>query len=443
MKYMFKFPDIGEGLEEGKIIEWYVDKGQSVSSGDPLVKMETDKVVTDIPSPKSGVISQRFGAVGETVHVGNALVEIDIEGVNGVAAVEAAAEVPAPPSAKVVEEKGFGVVGTIEVAGDGAYLPSSGEGLQTQAPVSHSDRARKVLATPVARAMAKDLGVDINLLSGSGPAGRVTKKDVEKAAHQSNPPAPSQATLAIPTGSGVRYEPLSMIRKTIAKNMTRSKQNAVHMSVMDEVEVTELVEARKRLKPSFEAMGLKLSYLPFIIKAVSLALREHPILNAELDLENERIIHKDHINIGIAVDTDDGLVVPVIRDADQLSIQELAARINDFSVRAPKRQLSLDELKGGTFSITSYGSIGGYFAVPVINYPQAAIFGIGRLTQKPVIKDGQIAIGNVLPISMSVDHRIVDGGEVARFLNLVLEYLKDPLLMLSVAPSDKGANHAV
>lgn len=443
MKYMFKFPDIGEGLEEGKIIEWYVEKGQSVSSGDPLVKMETDKVVTDIPSPKSGVISQRFGAVGETVHVGNALVEIDIEGVNGVAAVEAAAEVPAPPSAKVVEEKGFGVVGTIEVAGDGAYLPSSGEGLQTQAPVSHSDRARKVLATPVARAMAKDLGVDINLLSGSGPAGRVTKKDVEKAAHQSNPPAPSQATLAIPTGSGVRYEPLSMIRKTIAKNMTRSKQNAVHMSVMDEVEVTELVEARKRLKPSFEAMGLKLSYLPFIIKAVSLSLREHPILNAELDLENERIIHKDHINIGIAVDTDDGLVVPVIRDADQLSIQELTARINDFSVRAPKRQLSLDELKGGTFSITSYGSIGGYFAVPVINYPQAAIFGIGRLTQKPVIKDGQIAIGNVLPISMSVDHRIVDGGEVARFLNQVLEYLKDPLLMLSVAPSDKGANHAV
>jgi len=443
MKYMFKFPDIGEGLEEGKIIEWYVDKGQSVSSGDPLVKMETDKVVTDIPSPKSGVISQRFGAVGETVHVGNALVEIDIEGVNGVAAVEAAAEVPAPPSAKVVEEKGFGVVGTIEVAGDGAYLPSSGEGLQTQAPVSHSDRARKVLATPVARAMAKDLGVDINLLSGSGPAGRVTKKDVEKAAHQSNPPAPSQATLAIPTGSGVRYEPLSMIRKTIAKNMTRSKQNAVHMSVMDEVEASELVAARQRLKPRFEALGLKLSYLPFIIKAVSLALREHHILNAELDLENERIIHKDHINIGIAVDTDDGLVVPVIRDADQLSIQELAARINDFSVRAPKRQLSLDELKGGTFSITSYGSIGGYFAVPVINYPQAAIFGIGRLTQKPVIKDGQIAIGNVLPISMSVDHRIVDGGEVARFLNLVLEYLKDPLLMLSVAPSDKGANHAV
>ncbi|HPN40473.1 MAG TPA: dihydrolipoamide acetyltransferase family protein [Candidatus Cloacimonadota bacterium] len=459
MKYMFKFPDIGEGLEEGKIIEWYVEKGQSVSSGDPLVKMETDKVVTDIPSPKSGVISQRFGAVGETVHVGNALVEIDIEGVEGTAAIKAAAEVPAPPASKVVEEKGFGVVGTIEVAGDGAYLPSSGEGLEMQPSMQQADKPRKVLATPVARAMAKDLGVDINLVSGTGPAGRVTKKDVEKSAHGSAGlstgaseragfrSAPLMSSLANEDvnrpGSGLSYQPLSMIRKTIAKNMTRSKQNAVHMSVMDEVEASELVEARKRLKPRFEALGLKLSYLPFIIKAVSLALREHPILNAELDLENERIIHKDHINIGIAVDTDDGLVVPVIRDADQLSIQELAARINDFSVRAPKRQLSLDELKGGTFSITSYGSIGGYFAVPVINYPQAAIFGIGRLTQKPVIKDGQIAIGNVLPISMSVDHRIVDGGEVARFLNLVLEYLKDPLLMLSVAPSDKGANHAV
>jgi len=234
-----------------------------------------------------------------------------------------------------------------------------------------------------------------------------------------------------------------MIRKTIAKNMSRSKQNAAHMSVMDEVEVSELVNARQRLKPRFEAIGIKISYLPFIIKAVSMALKAHPVLNAELDLTNERIIYKDNINIGIAVDTDDGLVVPVINNADQLSIQELAVRINDFSARAPKRQLNLNELKGGSFSITSYGSIGGYFAVPVINYPQVAIFGIGRLTQKPVIKDGQIAIGNVLPISMSVDHRIVDGGEVARFLNLVLEYLKDPLMMLSVSPGDKGVNHAV
>jgi len=371
--------------------------------------------------------------------VGNALVEIDIKGVEAQAAVEAAAEAPAPPSEKVVEEKGFGVVGTIEVAGDGAYLPSSGEGMELVQKADVLSKSRKALATPVARAMAKDLGVDINAIPGSGPAGRVTKKDVEKAAHQQLPHPPSQATLSAQSGSGIRYEPLSTIRKTIAKNMSRSKQNAVHMSVMDEVEVTELVQARKRLKAHFEQMGVKLSYLPFIIKAISMALREHPVLNAELDLENDRIIYKDHINIGIAVDTDDGLVVPVIRDADLLSLKDLAARINDFSVRAPKRQLSLDDLKGGTFSITSYGSIGGYYAVPVINYPQVAIFGIGRITEKPVVKDGQIVIGNILPISMSVDHRIVDGGEVARFLNQVLDYLRDPLLMLSL--SNAGFNN--
>lgn len=440
MKYMFKFPDIGEGLEEGKIIEWYVEKGQSVNSGDPLVKMETDKVVTDIPSPKSGVISQRFGAVGEIVHVGNALVEIDIEGVEAAAAVSAAAEVPAPPTAKVVEEKGFGVVGTIEVAGDGAYLPSSGEGLETPQTAAVSSKPRKVLATPVARAMAKDLGVDINSVTGTGPANRVTKKDVEKAAHQpTSGPAVQTAGISMP-GDDYHYEPLSMIRKTIAKNMSRSKQNAAHMSVMDEVEVSELVAARARLKAHFEQKGLKLSYLPFVIKAVSLALKAHPVLNAELDLENDRIIYKNRINIGIAVDTDDGLVVPVIRNADSKSLEELAREVNDFAVRAPKRQLGLDEMKGGTFTITSYGSIGGYFAVPVINYPQAAILGIGRLTQKPVVKDGQIVVGNVLPISMSVDHRIVDGGEVARFLNLVLAYIQDPLLMLSLSNNNGPAN---
>lgn len=428
MKYIFKFPDIGEGLEEGKIIEWYVEKGQSIKSGDPLVKMETDKVVTDIPSPKQGIISQRFGAVGETVKVGNALVEIDIEGVHGDAAVQAASEQPAAPSAAEVEEKGFGVVGTIEVAGDGAYLPASGEGMQSM-ETPKTEKPKKALATPVARAMAKEMHLDINTIQGTGPAGRVTKKDVERARH-SQSVMPAQAALAV--SPGFHTEPMSTIRKTIAKNMIRSKQNAAHMSVMDEIDISELVAIRSRLKPEFENLGAKLSFLPFIIRAVGLALREHPVLNAELDMEAERIIYKDQINIGIAVDTDDGLVVPVIKDADKLSILELAKKVNDYAQRAPLRQLHLDEIKGGTFSITSYGSIGGYFAVPVINYPQVGIFGIGRITEKPIVKDGAIVIGQMLPISMSVDHRIVDGGEVTRFLNLVLKYLKDPVLMMSL-----------
>lgn len=433
MKYMFKFPDIGEGLEEGKIIEWYVEKGQSISAGDALVKMETDKVVTDIPSPKGGIISQRFGVVGETIKVGSALVEIDIPGVDGIEAqAEARTEVKAP-SAEVVEEKGFGVVGTIEVAGDGAYLPSSAEGREITS-ASTDDKPRKVLATPVARAMAKDRGIDINTVKGTGPAHRVMIKDIENYQPDIPPAKPVAASSHAAPSEAV---PLSMIRKTIAKNMMRSMQNAAHMSVMDEVEVTALVNARALLKDRLEKDGIHLSYLPFIIKAISLALKHHPILNAELDLEGERIIYKYYLNMGIAVDTEDGLVVPVIRDVDNKSIVQLARELNDISAKAKERKLTLQDMKDGTFTITSYGSIGGYFAVPVINYPQVAILGVGKLTEKPVVKDGAVAIGKLLPISMSVDHRIVDGGVVARFLNEVLEYLKEPLLLLA----HEGGSH--
>lgn len=433
MRYMFKFPDIGEGLEEGKIVQWYVEKGQSIKSGDPVVKMETDKVVTDIPSPKSGVIAQRFGGEGDTVHVGSVLVEIDIEGVSGGEAVTEARSTVPEKHAEVVEEKGFGVVGTIEVAGDGAYLPSSGEGLSPKLSPEEPVKSGKVLATPVARAMAKELKVDINLIKGSGPAGRVMKKDIEQ--YHSSKGYLTQEDIttkaALPASERISYEPLSMIRKTIAKNMNRSKQNAAHMSVMDEVEVSELVSARKKLNQALSAQGQKLSYLPFVIKAVAIALKEHSILNAEIDLENDRIVYKHFYNIGIAVDTDDGLVVPVIRDADRKSLIMISDELAEISRKSRERKLTLQDMKDGTFTITSYGSIGGYFAVPVINYPQVGILGIGTIKEKPVVRDHQIAVGEVMPISMSVDHRIVDGGEVARFLNRVLQLLNEPMLMLA------------
>lgn len=432
MRYIFKFPDIGEGLEEGKIVEWYLEKGQTVSSGDPLLKMETDKVVTDIPSPKTGVIVQRFGSVGDVVKVGAALVELEIEGVSAAEAVEINRQSPEPASSQMVEEKGFGVVGTIEVAGDGAYLPASGEGFASAKAPDTAKPDRKALATPVARAMAKELGLDINSIPGTGPVGRVTKKDIEAYHSSRSYLSSSSAPQASPALSEERVTvvPLSMIRKTIARNMSRSKQNAAHMSVMDEVEVSSLAEARTKLNEKLKDSGQKLSYLPFVIKAVALALKEHPSLNSELDLEGGRLLYKNYYNIGIAVDTPDGLVVPVIRDADKLSVLEIASQLSVISEKARERKLSPEDMKDGTFSITSFGSIGGYFAVPVINYPQAAILGIGRINDKPVIKSGAVVPGKVMPISMSVDHRIVDGGEVARFLNLVLDYLKDPMYML-------------
>lgn len=430
MQYLFKFPDIGEGLTEGKIFQWYVEKGQSVKAGDALVEMETDKVVADIPSPKAGVVVKTYGNIGDTVQVGDVLIELEIEGVAGAEAQAVAKEKPAPVTEHIVEEKNFGVVGKIEAAGDGAYLPSSGEGfipVQETPPKSRG----KLLSTPVARAMAKDMGVDINLVTGTGPSGRVTKKDIEQY-HNSKGYLSTPKQQPLPEFRPdvlIEPVPLTQIRKTIAKNMLRSRQSTAHMSAMDEVEVSELVALRDKYNLKYAEQQVKLSYLPFIIKAVTLALKAHPVLNAELDMENEQIIYKKYYNIGIAVDTPEGLVVPVIKDADSKSIIELSKELEDLGSRAQNRKLTLNELRTGSFTITNYGSIGGYFAVPVINYPQVAILGIGRITEKPVVKDDRIVIGKVLPISMSVDHRIVDGGEVGRFMNDLIGYLKDPISM--------------
>ena len=431
MRYIFKFPDIGEGISEGKILQWYVKKGQAVKSGEALVKMETDKVVTDIPSPKDGTIITLFGKEGEVVHVDAPLVELEIEGVSPEEAQEISKAKPAPLTAKPIEEKGFGVVGTLEEAGDAAFLPSGTEGLPVPVePPAEKTRA-KALATPVARAMAKDMGIDINQVRGSGPAGRVMKKDLQLFydSVQAGKAKPGLAAL-MPEEPRVVYEPLSQIRKTIARNMSRSKQTAAHMTIMEEVEVSSLVKLRADYKQSYEQRGLKLSYLPFILKAAVFALNRFPNLNARLELENDRVVLNKFFNIGIAVDTDDGLVVPVIRDVDNKSVAELSAEIMAVAERARERKLTLDDFKDGTFTITNYGSIGGTFGVPVINYPQTAILGVGRILKTPVVKDDQIVIGYILPLSLSVDHRLVDGAEGARFIARMMEFLADPVSLL-------------
>jgi pyruvate dehydrogenase E2 component (dihydrolipoamide acetyltransferase) len=433
MRYIFKFPDIGEGLDEGIVAEWYVEKGASVEMGQPLVKMETDKVVTDIPSPKTGIIAAIYGRVGETIHVGSPLVEFDLPGINGADAIAEAKK----PVFETVKEEGAGVVGTLEIADNSAYLPASSEAELSIHPQESAKPPHRALATPVARAMAKDLGVNIDQVTGTGPAGRVTKADIEKHIspdsrvrhHEEQPLTGGQHTLRSADLS-VEIKPLTQIRKVIARNMIQSKHNAAHMTVFDEVEVSELVRIRYKYKQQFEQEGIKLSYLPFILKATALALKAHPVLNAELDLENSRIIYKKYYHLGIAADNEDGLVVPVIRDVDRLTIKDIAIALNQISEKARKRALKLEDLKDGTFTLTNFGSIGGQFAVPVINYPQVGILGIGRILEKPVVKNGQVVPGTMLPLSLSVDHRIVDGGEVARFLNRVMEYLSDPVSII-------------
>lgn len=393
MRHIFKFPDIGEGLDEGTIIEWYVEKGQTVEAGESLVKMETDKVVTDIPSPRDGVIVARYGNEGETINVGDPLVEIEMEGLEGEAAQEVARKIDEgdAPKIEVVEEEAAGVVGTLETAGSNAFLPASDEGVDQE--VTEEKRAtKKAIATPVARALAKELNVDINEVNGTGPGGRVMKEDIQKYA-DSGASSMQSSQRIVDEGPRVRVEPMSQLRKTIAKNMLRSKHNAAHMSVFDEVEVSELVAVRKRFKEKLAADDIKLSYLPFILKATALALKKHPDLNSEMDMDNGKMIYKNYVNIGIAVDTDDGLLVPVIRDADKLSIRQLAVELNTIAKKARERKIGMEDMKDGTFTITSFGSIGGKFAVPVINYPQAGILGIGRMTKQPVIKDDAVVAG--------------------------------------------------
>lgn len=427
MRYIFNFPDIGEGLDEGTILEWYVKKGQAVKVGDALVKMETDKVVADIPSPREGTIVALYGKQGETINVGNPLAEIEIEGVHGKDAQELVKE--EQNKIEAVEEEGAGVVGTLEIAGNSAFMPASDEGMTETNQSQVTSTTKKALATPVARAIAKDLGVNINEVTGTGPGGRVMKEDITKFKSQEAYAAPKQKEKSTEDDL-VEIEKMSQIRKTIAKNMIQSKHNAAHMTVFDDVEVSELIRLRNKFKQKYADEDLKLNYLPFILKATALALKNHKSMNSEMDMENGNMIYKKYYNIGIAVDTDDGLLVPVIKNVDQKSIKELAKEIAAISQKARDRKIGLDDMKDGTFTITSFGSIGGKYAVPIINYPQAGILGIGRIYDAPVVKDGEVKVGNNLPLSLSVDHRIVDGGEVTRFLNDIMLYLGEPVAML-------------
>jgi pyruvate dehydrogenase E2 component (dihydrolipoamide acetyltransferase) len=440
MRHIFKFPDIGEGITEGKVLEVYIKKGQEVKEGDSLIKVETDKVVTDIPSPETGSIKNIFVKVGETVEVGEGVVELEIEGEAGEEAEATEEKAEKGEEAKPVEEKGFGVVGVIEDASGDSFLPSTGEGMDEEVSKDEARKHKKALATPVARKMARDLGIDINTVKGTGPGGRVMKADIRKA-FEAKQKGGAEGEKVTTTGGErvekekgakgrVEVEELTQLRRTIVKKMTESMFTAPHAVSMEEVEISKLVQLREDKKQTFADKGVKLSYLAFVVKAVTNALKRHKKLNSRLDLDNNRVIYHNYFNIGMAVDTPNGLIVPVIKDADQKSIFELAGEIKDYAERSRERKITLDELKGGTFSITNYGSIAGIYGVPIINYPEVAILGVGRIVQKPAVKDNGVVAGYFLPLSLSIDHRIIDGGDAARFLKDVMEQLADPMTML-------------
>ena len=415
MPYEFKFPDIGEGLTEGEIVRWLVKEGDEIKEGEPLVEVETDKALAEIPSPRTGVILKILAKAKEIVKVGQVIVVIGEKG-----------EALAVPSPK---PKSVGVVGELEEA------PEEAPGVAVQVePIKTALVSEHVLATPAVRALAKELGVDINKVQGTGPEGRVLEKDVRQfAVGKEKPVEEARKPTKVKKYDFYGYIeriPLRGVRRSIAKAMVKSKFTAPHVTAMDEADVTALWKIREKEKKAAQKKGIKLTILPFIIKAVIAGLTEHPSFNATLDDENEEIILKKYFNIGLATDTPEGLMVPVVKNAKEKSIFELAQEMAQLAEKARNRTIDLADLKGGTFTITNYGTVRGIYGTPIINYPEVAILGVGRIQDMSVVRGGKVVVRKMIPLSLSFDHRVVDGAEAARFLNTVIARLEDPDLIL-------------
>lgn len=411
--FEFKLPDIGEGVVEGEIVKWLVKPGDVVTEDQPLLEVMTDKATVTIPSPKAGKVLKTHGAEGDLAKVHHPLVDLDVVG-------GAAAAAPAKgPSAH-------------------ASAPVAAPAKAPAAPVAAAASNEKVLATPVTRRMAREHGIDLGAVNGSGPQGRVLKSDVEAflASGSTARPAgatarPAQAWQPLSAAAADQRVPLKGLRKKIAEKMVKSKFTAPHYAFVEEVDVSELVALRTKLNAALEQDGLKLSFLPFFVKAVCAAFRKFPQVNANMDEASQELIVRGEQNIGIAAMTEQGLTVPVVRNADRLSMRGLAHEIGRLGGAAREQRLKLEELSGGTFTITSLGQTGGLFATPIINHPEVAIMGVHRMRKRPLVTDDdQIVIKPVMLFSFCFDHRVIDGATGAEFAYEVIKYVEQPSLLL-------------
>ena len=391
MLHEFKFPDVGEGIAEGEIIRWLVKVGDWVKEDQDLVEVETDKAVLTLNSPYTGKIETLHGSEGEIIKVGALLTTIREE-----AETAAGAESARKDSGTVVGS----LAEAIEVV-------------------------RPVLATPAVRALARQMMVDLASVKGSGPGGRITKEDVEKAAGK----IASQPSPAADTYGPVERIPLRGIRRTVAKRMAEASKHVAEVTIWEDADITELEQVRAKQREAAEQQGVKLTYLPFLIKASIAALKAHPYFNASLDEETQEIILKKYYNLGIAVDTSDGLIVFVIKEADRKNILDLARETAALAEKARLRKIDLPELRGSTFTITNYGVVGASYGTPIINHPEVAILGLGKIEDRAVVRGGQIVIRKIMPLSLAFDHRVIDGVEAGRFLGVVIQHLVDPDLL--------------
>jgi len=448
MPQEFKFPDVGEGITEGEIVKWHVKEGDTVKEHDVIVDIETDKAIVNVPSPYSGKVLKINHKEGDTIKVGEVLVVVGGAGEKASATPpkSAPAAKPKPTTKTKRPQKGVGVVGELPEAPEEPEEPKLEVPL---APIKAIAQVSKenVMATPAIRRLARDLGLDLSKIEGNGLGGRITEEDVrtsvsmygKKGKGVKAPAAKSKTTTVVKIQKKYDFYgfieriPLKGIRKATAKRMIESAFSIPGVTHMDDADVTELWKLREKEKGKAKKKGIHLTFLPFIVKAVIAALKEFPHLNASLDEEHEEILLKKYYNIGIAVDTGSGLIVPVIKEAQDKSILQIAKEIQVYAKKAMERKIDLAEMKGNTFTITNIGVIGGRYATPIINPPDAAIIAVGRIRDEVRIIGDKVKkqqIRKILPISITFDHRIVDGAYTARFSNTIIEHLEDPQMLL-------------
>ncbi|MCA9192764.1 MAG: 2-oxo acid dehydrogenase subunit E2 [Planctomycetales bacterium] len=476
-----KLPDLGDGIESGDVLEILVKEGDSVKKDQGLLELETDKATVTVPSPSAGKIVKITVTAGQTVAIGSVIAQLEADGAATApstaqtpsqpapapaemnAAAQPVASAPVVPEAKpVVTQPTVPPLPTPIQAGPETPAPPQ---LASPLLAQASSESTDVAAGPAVRRFAREVGVDLTHVSGTGEGGRITRDDVLRAVRESNvsrtsagtpaavaeshstslaPVSPPVAAkvggnkpMVLPGDPGaddygaVRVERLSKIRKTIAAQMHKSWSTVPRVTNFDDADVTDLEAFRASSKDDYAAEGIKLTTMPFLIKAVATALRHHPAMNAVIDLEKESITYRDYVNVGIAVDTDRGLVVPNIRHADRLGVPDIARALADLAARVRTGDFGVNELRGGTFTISNLGAIGGTYSTPIVNVPEVAILLVGRTRKLPVVmEDDSIRPRLMMPLSLSYDHRLVDGGTAARFLNDVIAYLEAPSRLL-------------
>lgn len=490
----FKLPDLGEGIHEGQVVNVLVKEGDTIAEYQPMLEVETDKAAVEIPSPKSGIVAKVNVQPGQMVKVGQVMLSIDESAAGGArvapagAAAPKAAAPPAPPKAAPPPARPAAQAPSpprpVAPASPPAAAPTLAPGAPPARPAAPRPAAARVAtpapavrapaaappapavrptregpvpAAPAVRKLAREMGVDINLVPGSGPHGRVMREDVERfiggggfepsedgreleAAFAAADRDGAILGIGLPTEAlpdfeqwgPVRREPVPQIRKTIARTMSRSWLTVARVTHGDVADITELERNRKRLNEHAKERQPKMTITAIVLKAVATALRDFPAFNSSFDHAHNEIIYKDYIHIGAAVDTPRGLVVPVVRDVDRKSLPQVARELNDIAERTRQAKFDIAELRGGTFTVTNVGALGGTFATPMVNYPEVAILGLGRASLQPVVRDGQIVPRLMLPLFLSFDHRVVDGADAARFTREIVESLENPLRMISM-----------